>query len=147
MYNGIGLQTARGSGTNGYVQRNLSLVKQIKKPVEYKSEDDFARLERELNRAPNQEILEHQNKRQIELKCLEMREQMEQQGYDMTSYPTHNRLSIRTFRTNPKMNLWFSFSEDKIEAKIKEYREELKARMEKKVRNKAEWLLENFPQK
>ena len=81
MYNGIGLQTARGSGTNGYVQRNLSLVKQIKKPVEYKSEEDFARLERELNRAPNQEILEHQNKRQIELKCLEMRELMEQQGY------------------------------------------------------------------
>ena len=26
MYNGIGLQTARGSGTNGYVQRNLSSV-------------------------------------------------------------------------------------------------------------------------
>mgnify|MGYP006867842780 CR=1 FL=1 len=26
MYNGIGLQTARGSGTNGYVQRNLSFV-------------------------------------------------------------------------------------------------------------------------
>nr|6QDV_R Chain R, Serine/arginine repetitive matrix protein 2 [Homo sapiens] len=26
MYNGIGLPTPRGSGTNGYVQRNLSLV-------------------------------------------------------------------------------------------------------------------------
>ena len=24
MYNGIGLQTARGSGTSGYVQKNLS---------------------------------------------------------------------------------------------------------------------------
>ena len=24
MYNGVGLQTARGSGTSGYVQRNLS---------------------------------------------------------------------------------------------------------------------------
>ena len=27
MYNGIGLTTARGSGTSGYVQKNLSHVK------------------------------------------------------------------------------------------------------------------------
>lgn len=27
MYNGIGLQTARGSGTNGYVQRNLGALR------------------------------------------------------------------------------------------------------------------------
>ena len=26
-YNGVGLSTARGSGTNGYVQRNLSHIK------------------------------------------------------------------------------------------------------------------------
>jgi hypothetical protein len=25
MYNGIGLQTSRGSGTSGYVQKNLSV--------------------------------------------------------------------------------------------------------------------------
>ena len=40
-YNGIGLSTARGSGTNGYVQRNLSLVRKAKKAaivdVEYKA--------------------------------------------------------------------------------------------------------------
>lgn len=30
MYNGIGLQTARGSGTSGYVQKNLSF--NVKKP-------------------------------------------------------------------------------------------------------------------
>ena len=33
MYNGIGLTTARGSGTNGYVQRNLSLVRNVKEKV------------------------------------------------------------------------------------------------------------------
>ena len=27
MYNGIGLDTARGSGTNGYVQRNLGALR------------------------------------------------------------------------------------------------------------------------
>jgi hypothetical protein len=26
MYNGVGLQTARGSGTSGYVQKNMSYV-------------------------------------------------------------------------------------------------------------------------
>ena len=30
MYNGIGLQTARGSGTSGYIQKNLSY--NLKKP-------------------------------------------------------------------------------------------------------------------
>lgn len=30
MYNGIGLQTARGSGTNGYVQSNLSHLMQAR---------------------------------------------------------------------------------------------------------------------
>ena len=29
MYNGIGLRTVRGSGTNGYVQRNLSYVRPV----------------------------------------------------------------------------------------------------------------------
>jgi len=32
MYNGVGLQTARGSGTSGYVQRNLSHVLPGQKP-------------------------------------------------------------------------------------------------------------------
>jgi len=31
MYNGIGLQTARGSGTSGYIQSNISLNQ--KKPL------------------------------------------------------------------------------------------------------------------
>jgi serine/arginine repetitive matrix protein 2 len=32
MYNGVGLQTARGSGTSGYVQKNLSYVMPGAKP-------------------------------------------------------------------------------------------------------------------
>lgn len=81
MYNGIGLTTARGSGTNAYVQRNLSFVKSTKNKVEYRTEEDFKKLDAAINRPPNQEILDHQRKRQIEVKCLEMRELMEQEGY------------------------------------------------------------------
>lgn len=36
MYNGIGLQTARGSGTSGYVQANLSTnVKKMQSKEEF----------------------------------------------------------------------------------------------------------------
>ncbi|KIH64916.1 hypothetical protein ANCDUO_04764 [Ancylostoma duodenale] len=63
MYNGIGLQTARGTGTNGYVQANLSNLLLSRKRVEYNSEADLRRAEAEINRAPNEEILQHQRKR------------------------------------------------------------------------------------
>ncbi len=80
MYNGIGLTTPRGSGTNGYVQRNFAAVKNRKEKVEYKSDADLARLERSLHQQPNQEILEHEWKRKIELKCLLLQEELEEQG-------------------------------------------------------------------
>lgn len=80
MYNGIGLQTARGSGTNGYVQKNAAFIRTRKeKPVEYNSEEDLMRLERTLHKAPNKELMEHNWKRKIELQCLELRETMEEQ--------------------------------------------------------------------
>ncbi|ESN96269.1 hypothetical protein HELRODRAFT_68390 [Helobdella robusta] len=81
MYNGIGLETARGSGTNGFVQRNLSFIKRHKDRVDYKSEEEIKKLDWQLNKEPNQEILIHDRKRKIELKCLEMEELMEDQGY------------------------------------------------------------------
>ena len=80
MYNNIGLQTARGSGTNGYVQRNLSLLRSRKEKVEYHTNEDLAKLEQMNTKKPNQEILEHERKRQIELKCMELQDVMEEQG-------------------------------------------------------------------
>ncbi|KAI8782950.1 serine/arginine repetitive matrix protein 2 isoform X6 [Biomphalaria glabrata] len=81
MYNGIGLQTPRGSGTNGYVQRNLAFVKSKKERVDYKSEEELNKLDQGLNKQPNKEILDHERKRKVELKCMEMQELMEEQGY------------------------------------------------------------------
>ncbi|KAH6932244.1 hypothetical protein HPB50_004046 [Hyalomma asiaticum] len=80
MYNGIGLQTARGSGTNGYVQRNLSLVQRSRDKVSYKTEEDIQRLDAQLIRKANSEILDHERKRKLEIKCLELQETMEEQG-------------------------------------------------------------------
>ena len=80
MYNNIGLATARGSGTNGYVQRNLSMIRNRKEKIEYHTEEDVAKLEQMNMKKPNEEILEHERKRQIELKCMELQDAMEEQG-------------------------------------------------------------------
>ena len=79
MYNGIGLQTPRGSGTNGYVTTNLAFIRHRKEKVEYKTEEDLAKLERTLHKQPNKELLEHQWKRKIELQCMELQDKMEEQ--------------------------------------------------------------------
>ena len=81
MYNGIGLDTARGSGTNGYVQRNLSFIRHHKDKIDYKSEEELKKLDAQLNKKPNQEILDHERKRKVELKCIEMQELMLEQGW------------------------------------------------------------------
>lgn len=83
MYNGIGLQTTRGSGTNGYVQRNLGFVRVNKETVEYKPDEDVKKLEAYISKKGNAELLKHDRKRKIEVKCLEMEEMMSEQGYDI----------------------------------------------------------------
>lgn len=82
MYNGIGLETPRGSGTNGHVQRNFAFVRPSKKNnINYRTEDDIAKLEASTNRMPNLEILDHERKRKIEVKCAELEEVLETQGW------------------------------------------------------------------
>ena len=41
MYNGIGLSTVRGSGTNGYVQRNTAHISKGRAEEKFKTEDDI----------------------------------------------------------------------------------------------------------
>ena len=44
MYNGIGLSTVRGSGTNGYVQRNTAHISKGRAEEKFKTEDDIRSL-------------------------------------------------------------------------------------------------------
>ena len=80
MYNGIGLNTPRGSGTNGFVQRNLATLRSRPEKVNYKTDAEIAKLDRILQRKPNKEILEHEWKRKIELECVQLQEKLEEQG-------------------------------------------------------------------
>lgn len=80
MYNGIGLATARGSGTNGYVQRNWAAIRKVKDQTSCKTEEELAKIDSAANRQPNQELLDHDRKRKVELKCIELEQSLEDQG-------------------------------------------------------------------
>ncbi|KAI5480577.1 pre-mRNA-splicing factor Cwf21 [Pseudohyphozyma bogoriensis] len=75
--NGVGLSTARGSGTNGHIQRNLSNLR----PRE-RFDDRNAQSSKDLytHRAPDKDILEHERKRRVEVKCLELQVSLEDDG-------------------------------------------------------------------
>ncbi|KAG6620359.1 Splicing coactivator SRm160/300, subunit SRm300 [Phytophthora cinnamomi] len=89
MYNGIGLRTVRGSGTNGYVQRNLSHVsasrtrQTLARNQRGGSSGDFGAHRGGKSRPPpNADILLHEQKRKVELQLLEMSLEMEDRGCD-----------------------------------------------------------------
>uniref|UniRef100_M4B648 CWF21 domain-containing protein n=1 Tax=Hyaloperonospora arabidopsidis (strain Emoy2) TaxID=559515 RepID=M4B648_HYAAE len=89
MYNGIGLRTVRGSGTNGYVQRNLSYVNasRTRQTLELNKGGgtlgEFGAHGGGKNRPPpNAEILLHEKKRRVELQLLELSLEMEERECD-----------------------------------------------------------------
>ena len=88
MYNGIGLTTVRGSGTNGYVQKNLSFVRNHKdNKVKYKTEEEIKKADSAAgSREPNRGIMDHERKRKLEVKCMELEEVLR----DQVSY-SHNQ--------------------------------------------------------
>lgn len=112
MYNGIGLQTARGSGTNGYVQRNLSAVVSKKRKIEYLTEKDRLTDKPFINKPLNNDIAEHQRKRQIENKCLEYEERLKERGLK----PDEIEIRVKNYRERVKeeLNLKKSKKEEKF---------------------------------
>lgn len=79
MSSNVGLSTPRGSGTSGYVQRNLSVLKPraagYGQPY---SLNDSARPPK--IRKPDEDILKHDRLREIEVKVMELRDKLEDEG-------------------------------------------------------------------
>jgi len=73
MSSNVGLSTPRGSGTSGYVQRNLSYLKHRVAPY---PED----IPKHRQHKPDADILEHERRRKIEVKVFELRDQLEDEG-------------------------------------------------------------------
>ena len=82
MYNGIGLSTVRGSGTNGYVQKNLSFVSQTR--TAERKDHTGGQLSRDIPqpKKADMDIIEHNRKRDVEVKVFRLREALEEQGVD-----------------------------------------------------------------
>lgn len=74
------MATARGSGTNGFVQRNLSHVRGSGTTKNYKNDGERDDDNRRPFRAADQGILDHNKKRQIEVECMEFRAELEAEG-------------------------------------------------------------------
>ena len=79
MYNGVGLQTARGSGTSGYVQKNMSYIMPGQKPKQM----DYGKILQQLKenplpppRPPNKELIEHEQKRKIEAQIYKLEKEL-----------------------------------------------------------------------
>ncbi|KAG5982727.1 RNA-splicing factor [Claviceps digitariae] len=79
MSENVGLSTPRGSGTSGYVQRNLAHLKPRDQGAPYPKDLDSLRHKQ---RQPDKGILEHDRKRQIEVKVFELRDQLEEEEID-----------------------------------------------------------------
>jgi len=79
MSSNVGLSTPRGSGTSGYVQRNLAHLKPRDQGKPYST--DFDSL-KHRQRQPDKEILEHDRKRDVEVKVFELRDRLEDEGVD-----------------------------------------------------------------
>lgn len=79
MYNGVGIRTARGSGTNGYVQRNLAGVRRartdIKKNCQTPRLGDTVKV-----RKPNHGLLLHDQMRMVEIELITLADQLREAG-------------------------------------------------------------------
>lgn len=76
MSSNVGLSTPRGSGTSGYVQRNMSFLR----PRDNPPPRDLEQTLKYRQRAPDAEILAHDRKREVEVQCLQLQDQLEEDG-------------------------------------------------------------------
>lgn len=77
-YNGIGLSTARGSGTNGFIQKNntnSSLLTAYKRRQQSKKYSESQKSK--LIRQKDEGLLNHAHKRAIDLEVSEYRDKLE----------------------------------------------------------------------
>lgn len=81
MYNGIGLPTPRGSGTSGYIQKNLSFVKPRNKTNNYKDIiQSFKDNPTQPKKKANNEIIEHEIKYKVEVELFNIHKELEKAG-------------------------------------------------------------------
>lgn len=87
-YSGVGLQTPRGSGTSGHVQKSLVDKKrqgsrELRKRHEQDEKRRAARAKQvAARRTAGSEIKDHDRRRAISVKCSELRDKLEAQDVE-----------------------------------------------------------------
>jgi serine/arginine repetitive matrix protein 2 len=76
MYNGIGVQTARGTGTSGHVMKNLSSLRPIRKE-QRKIQADAGNRAGSKDTDPG--ITLHKALRKIEVDLIKLRDELEEE--------------------------------------------------------------------
>ena len=76
-YNGVGLATARGSGTSGHVQRNLAALPKTKHTLHKKGAAPPTVVGSE---AHSEKLAEHKRRRAVEVRVEEERARLEDAG-------------------------------------------------------------------
>lgn len=82
MSSNVGLSTPRGSGTSGYVQRNLSHLKPRDAPYPPRGSPSPFEHPQHRQRQPDAQILEHDRRREIEVQVFELRDRLEDEEVD-----------------------------------------------------------------
>jgi hypothetical protein len=119
MSSNVGLTTPRGSGTSGYVQRNLAHLKPRDYGKPYSTDLDSLK---HRQRQPDKEILEHDRKRDVEVKVFELRDRLEDEGYvSQSHFPslTLHSLDIKL------IVICFRVDEEEIETQTEALRKKL----------------------
>ena len=82
MYGNVGLPTARGSGTNGYTQRNAGYLRpdRHRRVLEAAAKPAGPAVPEPLKLKASSELLDHAQKRAIEAKVFEERVRLEDAG-------------------------------------------------------------------
>jgi hypothetical protein len=131
-YNGIGLASVRGSGTSGYVQTNKFHLRSSRLGPR-----DSLRDRDELpsgTRKPNQEILEHNRKRAVEIKLLLLRESLEEKGCAPTLNAAHAAVPPPRWRSRrASLPRCRRLSEEEIEEQLTKQRARLAAEAEQEA--------------
>ncbi|KAI1911749.1 RNA-splicing factor [Ophidiomyces ophidiicola] len=126
MSSNVGLSTPRGSGTSGYVQRNLSLLKPRDRnygtPNQLGADTEDTRTFKQ--RQPDKQILEHDRRRQIEVKVMEERDRLEDENEELEERGEEEE------DDDDAKGKKYKLSEEEIETKLDELRVKLTKELE-----------------
>lgn len=117
MYNGIGLQTPRGSSTSGHVTKNLCHVNPslVEKRTQMARGGGLVSNNQAVisdERQPDKEVMDHKRKREIESKLYDLREMLEEKGYDEEEIEERIKNRRKELEASQKLNLSSSSKTD-----------------------------------